>query len=281
MALPPCQPALDVARWMLHVAYSASLVRNPFQIPLPRYENPLAARDVRAKILRLMRELVIGDIHGCAGAFRSLVELIRPEPDDTLILLGDYIDRGPDSCGVIDTILELRRQCTLIPLTGNHEVMFRRAQVDGEALVEWLRHGGDTVLPSYQRRGHPATLSGMPARHLEFLNEQTVRYWETEERIYVHASIDPQLDLAAQPDYLLFWERFTTPLLHHSGKAIVCGHTSQRSGLPALFDNGVCLDTWCYGGGWLTCYEPARQRFVQCRENGESRSFGLEKLTSG
>lgn len=225
-----------------------------------------------------MRELVIGDIHGCAGAFRGLLKTIQPGPEDTIILLGDYIDRGPDSYEVIETILELGRQCTVVPLIGNHEVMFRRALTDGDAFVEWLRHGGDTVLQSYQSHGYKPQLDAIPARHLDFLKEQTLRYWETEERIYVHASVDPQLDLDEQPDYILFWQRFTDPMVHHSGKAIVCGHTSQKSGLPALFDNGVCLDTWCYGGGWLTCFDPARQVFMQCRENGEQRTFDVEKL---
>jgi serine/threonine protein phosphatase 1 len=226
-----------------------------------------------------MRELTIGDIHGCAGAFRALLEIIQPQRSDTLVLLGDYIDRGPDSCGVIEMILELTRQCTVVPLTGNHEIMFRRAQTDADAFVEWQRHGGDAVLDSYQRQGYPRGIEAIPAEHLKFLNEQTVKYWETEERIYVHAAVDPHLDLDEQPDYILFWQRFANPMIHKSGKAIVCGHTSQKSGLPALFNKGVCIDTWCYGGGWLTCFDPAKELFVQCRENGEQRTFDLEKLT--
>ena len=80
-----------------------------------------------------MRELAISDIHGCLTALDALLELVAPQPDDLLILLGDYVDRGPDTRGVIDRVLELTKSHPrLITLRGNHELMMLDARADGE-----------------------------------------------------------------------------------------------------------------------------------------------------
>jgi serine/threonine protein phosphatase 1 len=226
-----------------------------------------------------MRELAIGDIHGCARSFRTLLKVLKPEPADTIILLGDYIDRGPDSCDVIDTILDLNRQCTVVALAGNHEKMLLRAQSEPDMLTEWLTQGGHATLDSYRRRGYERDITAIPHPHWQFLFEQTLDYWETDDRIFVHASIDPELDLSEQPDFLLFWQPFNDPTVHKSGKQLVCGHASQKSGLPAVYDGGFCIDTWAYGGGWLTCLDTLNQTFVQSNERGEHRTFDLHALT--
>jgi serine/threonine protein phosphatase 1 len=226
-----------------------------------------------------MREFAIGDIHGCARSLRKLLEILKPHQSDTIILLGDYIDRGADSCDAIEMILELNRQCTVVALAGNHEKMFLRAQSEPEMLTEWLTQGGRATLDSYRRRGHERDIASIPRPHWQFLAGQTLDYWETDERIFVHASIDPELDLPEQPDFLLFWQPFTDPTVHKSGKQIVCGHASQKSGLPALFDGGICIDTWAYGGGWLTCLDTLNQTFIQTNEAGAHRTFDLQALT--
>ena len=69
------------------------------------------------------RTIAIGDIHGCSAALRALIAAIEPTADDTLVPLGDYVDRGPDSRGVIDAVLELEKRCRVVPLLGNHELM--------------------------------------------------------------------------------------------------------------------------------------------------------------
>jgi serine/threonine protein phosphatase 1 len=227
-----------------------------------------------------MRELAIGDIHGCARAFQTLLDVLRPERTDTIILLGDYIDRGPDSCEVIDMILELNRRCTVIPLAGNHEKMILRARTDPEMLAEWLIQGGQTTLDSYKRHGYAREIDAIPACHWQFLAEQTLDYWETDDSIFVHASIDADLDLPDQPDFLLFWQPFTDPTIHKSGKRIICGHTSQKSGLPAVFDRGICLDTWAHGGGWLTCFDTVHDSFIQSNDSCEHRTFGLRTVSN-
>src|SRR4029453_4765190 len=69
------------------------------------------------------RTIAIGDIHGCAAALGALVAAIEPTADDTLVALGDYVDRGPNSRGVLDELLALAKRCRLVPLLGNHEIM--------------------------------------------------------------------------------------------------------------------------------------------------------------
>jgi serine/threonine protein phosphatase 1 len=221
-----------------------------------------------------MRELAIGDIHGCLAAFERLLAEIQLQPEDTLVLLGDYVDRGPDSCRVLDLILELARTCTVVPLLGNHEQMMLGARQDPLAEADWLRYGGDKTLVSYERAGFPPGIDGVPARHWALLEWQCFNYWEAEREIYVHAFLDPYLEMAEQPGFLLFWERFHQGTVHKSGKRIICGHASQKPGLPVVFEHGVCIDTYAHGGGWLTCFEPATNRFIQTRQqSGEVRRF--------
>ena len=64
------------------------------------------------------RTIAISDIHGCSTAFRALLTAISPQPDDTIVTLGDYVDRGIDSKGVIDILIDLERSCRLVPLLG-------------------------------------------------------------------------------------------------------------------------------------------------------------------
>lgn len=222
-----------------------------------------------------MRELAIGDIHGCVRSFEALLGLIKPQASDTIILLGDYIDRGPESRRVIDLILELQQRCTVIALTGNHEIMLRKAALDPNAMKDWLRYGGLETLRSYGRNGRPANIAELPENHWHFFREQTLDYWETEERIFVHASLDPKLDLDEQPEHLLFWQPFIEPTVHKSGKQIVCGHTAQTSGLPAVFEHGICIDTWVYGRGWLTCLDTREQTAIQTNERGQTRTLRI------
>src|SRR6185503_9037651 len=97
------------------------------------------------------RVIAIGDIHGCAAALRTLIEAIDPQPDDTLIPLGDCVDRGPDSREVIDELLALRERCQLIPVLGNHEEMMLNF-LDGRPQPDnWLLCGGAETLESYTR----------------------------------------------------------------------------------------------------------------------------------
>ena len=76
------------------------------------------------------RTIAIGDIHGCSAALDALLNAIRPRPEDCIVTLGDYINRGPDSRGVIERLIELKDRCRLVPLLGNHEEMLFEALAD-------------------------------------------------------------------------------------------------------------------------------------------------------
>src|SRR5690349_16453875 len=110
------------------------------------------------------RTIAIGDIHGCARALRAIVESIQPAADDTVVLLGDYVDRGPDSRGVLDLVLELEGRCRLVPLLGNHELMLLDALQNPHVIGPWLECGGDATVRSYDGQ-----LSNVPAEHLAFI----------------------------------------------------------------------------------------------------------------
>src|SRR5262245_16204103 len=95
------------------------------------------------------RTIAIGDIHGCSDALAALLDAIGPGPDDTLVTLGDHIDRGPNSSGVLSRLITLAGQCHLIPLMGDHEEMLVGALHDTVALRRWLTCGGAETLRSY------------------------------------------------------------------------------------------------------------------------------------
>src|SRR5947209_8352154 len=109
-----------------------------------------------------MRTLAVGDIHGCLRALDALLAAVRLQPDDRLITLGDYTDRGPDSHGVIERLLELGDRCRLVCLRGNHDQMMLDARHDPMVLREWLQFGGRQTLQSYAPRGGPGHLDEVP-----------------------------------------------------------------------------------------------------------------------
>jgi serine/threonine protein phosphatase 1 len=125
----------------------------------------MAARE-DADPMTPQRIIAIGDIHGCSAALDALLDAIRPGPEDTIVPLGDYIDRGPDSKGVIDRLIELSKQCRLIPILGNHDQMLLDVR-SGKYPIYWLLDiGGTTTLDSY---GRGRDLSLIPDEHYEFL----------------------------------------------------------------------------------------------------------------
>jgi serine/threonine protein phosphatase 1 len=219
--------------------------------------------------------MAIGDIHGCLTAFESLLSTIDVRADDTLVTLGDYVDRGPGSKEVLEKLMALQNECNLITLRGNHEQMMLQARHDVEAEKYWRLYGGNETLTSY---GVSQTLEDVPASHWEFLVERCVDYWESETHFFVHANAYADLPLSDQPDYMLFWESFGHPAPHSSGKIMVCGHTSQKSGLPFNVGHAVCIDTWVYGKGWLTCLDTQSGLVYQANQAGQQRQLWLNEV---
>jgi serine/threonine protein phosphatase 1 len=216
-----------------------------------------------------MRLLAVGDIHGCLAAFDDLLNWVQPTPQDVIVALGDFVDRGPHTSGVLDRLIELRSRLNLICLRGNHEQMMVEARAGGRSeLRMWLGVGGMQALQSYSVA---ATLADVPREHWDFLENGLVDYHETERFIFTHATVLCDCNLTEQPDYALRWEFLPDAMRHHSGKTVICGHTSQKSGVPKVVPGAVCIDTFAHGGGWLTCLDVNNGRYWQTNMTGRRR----------
>jgi serine/threonine protein phosphatase 1 len=215
------------------------------------------------------RTIAIGDIHGCSAALEALLLAIRPRPDDTIVTLGDYVNRGPDSRGVIERLIDLSQRCRLVPLLGNHDQMLLDVR-SGKYPIYWLLDiGGTTTLDSY---GSGRDLDLIPNEHYEFL-ENCLDYYETDSHIFVHANYFSDTAMDEQPVGMMKWESITdmTPGPHESGKMVIVGHTSQKSGEILDLGHLKCIDTHCYGGGWLTALNVHTQEVWQADRQGKLR----------
>jgi serine/threonine protein phosphatase 1 len=227
-----------------------------------------------------MRTLAIGDIHGCSIAFDTLIAAVKPQPNDKIITLGDYIDRGPDSKGVIERLIRLHETGNLTALRGNHEVMMLQVRhstvlpkvIRHQQKSQWLGKGGNATLASYSQSGKAGKLTDVPEAHWNFIENICVDWYEIQTHFFVHANACPHLPLADQPDHMLFWEKFNNPPPHFSGKTMVCGHTSQKSGVPLDFGHAICIDTRVYGKGWLTCLDVMSGKVWQANQAGQQRT---------
>ena len=216
------------------------------------------------------RLLAIGDIHGYTAALDAVVQAADIQPQDTLVALGDYIDRGPDSKGTIQYLIELAKRCRLVPLLGNHDQMaLNMGDLDPCCMDDWLQFGGDTTLMSYGCKS-PADF---PPEHIEFLRS-CVDYHETENHFFVHASYLEDLPLADQPKEILLWDslRRRVPGPHCSGKTAVVGHTAQADGEIVDVGHLICIDTWVYGEGRLTLMDVQSGQLWQADKTGRLRT---------
>ena len=218
----------------------------------------------------MSRILAIGDIHGCLTALETLAAFVPFADEDLLVTLGDYVDRGPDTREVLDWLIARLATGHLIPLRGNHEIMLLEAREGSDDRRFWLKFGGHEALASYSDSPE-VSLADIPAAHWRFIENETLPYHETETHLFVHAGLVPDLALADQPDDALFWQRFYDPPPHQSGKTMICGHTAQREGRPLNIGHAVCIDTWVYGEGWLTCLDPLSGEYWQANQQGEAR----------
>jgi len=218
------------------------------------------------------RTLAIGDVHGCHQALVALLAVLKPAPDDTVVFVGDVVDRGPDSKQVVDRILELRKSCKVIFILGNHEEMMRNA-ISGRGLVNaWLDAGGHATLNSYG-----GSIDQIPSDHIRFL-VTALPYWQSETDIFIHASLEANVSLVNQSSDFLRWKHLAgSERRHISGKRVICGHTPQKDGVPLVFDGWVCIDTFPHGGMWLTGLDVARDHIFQASETGRIREFPLSK----
>jgi serine/threonine protein phosphatase 1 len=198
------------------------------------------------------RLIAIGDVHGCVHALEAVLTSLEPASDDRIVFLGDMIDQGRESREVLQRIIDLKRQCEVVLIQGNHEEMLYAARDDIKALRYWEHCGGVSTLNSYRFGG---SLDDVPASHWALL-DTCVPYYETDECILTHANYVADLPMAEQPEYTLRWELFDAAKQPHlSGKTVVVGHTEQQSAEILDLGFAVCIDTVCCKYGWLTAID--------------------------
>lgn len=221
------------------------------------------------------RVFAIGDIHGCAGELDALLGGLELTTGDTLVFVGDYIDRGPDSRAVVDMMLDIqgRDDVGSVFLKGNHEDMclayLGRPGHWGEA---WLGNGGRHALVSYGL--HPEAppgdvLDALPEAHLRFF-ENLATFHFAGSYLVVHAGVRPDRRWTEQDEEDLLWIRedfIRRP--HGLPQTVVFGHTPQRTVLVDL-PYKVGIDTGCVYGGTLTALELGACELTQVRR-GERR----------
>jgi serine/threonine protein phosphatase 1 len=194
---------------------------------------------------------IVGDIHGCLGALKDLMDKINWRPEkDQLIFLGDYIDRGEDSKGVVDFILGLQKKSSLIQcLKGNHEDMLLRYLDDGD-IRTFLYNGGKSTLTSYTRNNGDVHF---PATHISFF-QSLQHVIELDDYYVVHAGFQPGVDIQKQDLRDLLWIRDAFIFSDYDfGKKVIFGHTPFSD--PLIMDTKIGLDTGAVYGNRLTCLE--------------------------
>jgi serine/threonine protein phosphatase 1 len=195
----------------------------------------------------------IGDIHGCFGQLRALLDLIeehRGGRPRRLVFLGDYIDRGPDTAAVVACLrrLQSHEPDDVVCLAGNHEDMLLQARHDRESFWHWIQNGGRAVLESYD------------VNHIDALPDEDVAWLaslptlhQDRQRYFVHAGLRPGKPIEPEDRMARLWirDRFLRGD-YDFGKHVVHGHTPQASGVPEVRRYRTNLDTACVYGRALT-----------------------------
>lgn len=219
-----------------------------------------------------MRTIVIGDVHGKLTLLNQLIERTRYKAgEDRLIFIGDLVDRGEDSRGVVARVVELQREApqTVIVIKGNHEEMMLSAlsRPDSDASDMWYANGGIETLQSYANEDGSISV---PPEHLEFIASLPT-YYEDAHAIYVHASLPKMIDgsflhPSMSPDSMeLLWARNRRFFESYDGKLVVFGHTITGTifgerGKVWQRDSLIDVDTGAYLTGVLSAIElPSRE----------------------
>lgn len=196
------------------------------------------------------RTIVIGDCHGNSSTLKALLRSVRLERErDTVVFIGDLIDRGVDSKGVLDQIMQLQReQLDAVVVRGNHEQLLLDAAFGGdhESNLEFLDNGGETTLQSFGV-GHP---SQIPSVYLNFIRSMPF-YWQNETHICIHAGLPCKLTepISAADKWEMLWTRSTwTDPAFLKGKKLVTGHCihSLQEIRVSLQTSHIFTDNGCF-----------------------------------
>lgn len=213
-----------------------------------------------------MDYFAVGDIHGEIFKLKALMNRLHIKEDDELIFLGDYIDRGRYSFETIEYLIELDKKHKCIFIMGNHEWMFVN-YLCGIHEKMFMQNGGFRTVLSYADHGiniekklNPRERI-LPEEHIKFFRKLK-KYYETEEFIFTHAGIMPNVPLHGQPDEVLLWGREFS-FINYRGKVVVYGHSPHKFVLNEKYkiciDTGACFDSM----GTLTCVKLPERKFIQ------------------
>ena len=221
------------------------------------------------------RRIAISDIHGCAKTFKALVEnQVQLSKKDELYLLGDYIDRGPDSKGVIDYMLDLKAAgYQLFCLKGNHEDMMQNSLKYEDEMDFWYINGGNTTLTSFDT----AVPEDIPEKYWNFMNSLEY-YLEVEDYLLVHAGFNFKSKYPLEDQEAMLWRRNWLVNLNLDwlgSRIIVHGHTPNkaiqiRQSLAELHKMPVLdIDAGCYayqveGMGQLCAFDLSHKKLFFC-----------------
>ena len=192
---------------------------------------------------------VIPDIHGRDDLLsRALSDITAHRGSDggIIVMIGDYVDKGPYSRQVVERLRSGIAGWNLLALKGNHDAMMVQGLRDPAKLAFWMEKGGDTALASYG--GEP---SAVPEAHIAWLDQLRLMHVDAH-RVYVHAGVDPDLPLEQQSEATLLWKRYPKGYGEGFGtRHVVHGHDNDPDG-PLLFEGRTNLDTLAWRTGRLT-----------------------------
>ena len=183
------------------------------------------------------RYIAITDIHGENRKLQSVLSQIVETPNDIYVFMGDYIDRGPDSKGVVDTVLDWGNTHKCIYLIGSHEYALMHAKTDEYYQFLFDNYGGPATVRSYGSFENIFRVHGDFYRNLKF-------YHLTDKYLFVHAGIDPNYPLEEQREVDLVYIRSKFYNSKHNLKQkIIFGHTEFDE--PQIQDDKICIDLGC------------------------------------
>ena len=224
-----------------------------------------------------MAVYAIGDIHGSIDALKTIFQQGLIKEDDKVVFLGDYIDKGSDSKGVIDWLIEKSSTFDFEFILGNHEIMMTRAKSSTEIFEHWLEdYGGSHTLNSYKINDNQNWMNQIDKTHWNFI-DSCLPYLEIGEFIFVHAGLDKNTSLEEQNEHHLFHKKFEKPTIYDPSKTVICGHTARKNGKIANFKHTICIDTFAHGGMWLTCLNVETGEFLKANNKGQIEKGKLEK----
>jgi serine/threonine protein phosphatase 1 len=218
----------------------------------------------------------IGDIHGCVDTLKKMLnEIIIPNKNDTVVFLGDYIDRGKNSKGVLDELISYRKnkQFKSVFIRGNHDDMLLKSVYNPWLIPQWLKNGGNTTLADFNVKS-PAQIDD---EYINFL-KSTRFYYTTDEYVAVHAGMNFKRNNPFDDNVSMLWKRnkeVHTDIINN--RKLIVGHTpvSLKDAQKSISTNKIMLDGGCVYSkqlphlGLLLCFDAKKKTIHYLRNIDE------------